>query len=195
MQRQVSQHQNQLAPVLAKIKSKYGGEEAHTRIVAAHREVGVSMVFPLKPLLLMFVQVPVWVTVFNALGEMPQLANASFLWINDPAEPDSIATLPLALPLFGDSVSLLPSLMTRVTILSTLTLQDRRAPAEELKNQKRSLYLMALAFFGVVLPISSCDGVVLDAFQCAADYTAAVYKGLTCTHKTSIQAIGMLIHK
>lgn len=152
MQREVSQHQSQLAPLLAEIKSKYDGEEAHKRIMAAHKELGISTFFSLKPMLLMFVQVPIWIAVFNALGEMPQLANASFLWIHDLAYPDSIASLPLTLPLFGNSVSLLPWLMTAVTVLSTLLLRDLHAPADELKRQKRNLYLMGLAFFILFYP-------------------------------------------
>jgi len=47
---------------------------------------------------------------------------------------------------------LLPLLMTLVTIVSALLFQDRHAPAEELKRQKRNLYLMALAFFVLFYP-------------------------------------------
>ena len=152
MQDQVSQHKSKLAPVLEKIKAKYDGEEAHNRIIAAHKELGITTFFVLKPMLVMFIQFPIWIAVFNALGEMPQLDNQSFLWIQNLAYPDSIATLPIALPLFGDSVSLLPLLMTLVTIVSALLFQDRHAPAEELKRQKRNLYLMALAFFVLFYP-------------------------------------------
>ena len=152
MQDQVSQHKSKLAPVLEKIKAKYDGEEAHNRIIAAHKELGITTFFVLKPMLVMFIQFPIWIAVFNALGEMPQLDNQSFLWIQNLAYPDSIATLPIALPLLGDSVSLLPLLMTLVTIVSALLFQDRHAPAEELKRQKRNLYLMALAFFVLFYP-------------------------------------------
>lgn len=152
MQRQVSQYQSQLAPILAEIKRKYDGEEAHTRIMAAHKELGVSTFFVLKPMLAMFVQIPIWIAVFNALGEMPQLENESFLWIESLAYPDTIAVLPIALPLFGDSASLLPLLMTAVTIMSALLIQDRLAPTDELKRQKRNSYLMALAFFVLFYP-------------------------------------------
>lgn len=152
MQRQVSLNQSQLAPVLAGIKTKYDGEEAHNRIMAAHKERGISTFFALKPMLVMFVQVPIWVAVFNALGEMPQLASSSFLWIKDLAYPDTIANLPLTLPLLGNSVSLLPWLMTAIMIVSTLVLQDRHAPVKDLKNQKRNLYLMALTFFVLFYP-------------------------------------------
>ena len=152
MQRDVSQHQALLAPKLADIKSKYDGEEAHKRIMAAHKELGISTFFALKPLLATFIQVPVWIAVFNALGEMPQLSGEGFLWIENLAYPDSIATLPMTLPVFGNSVSLLPILMTVVTIVSARLFQDRHAPEEELKRQKRNLYMMALAFFVLFYP-------------------------------------------
>jgi len=152
MQRRVSEYQGQLAPVLAKIKAKYDGEEAHKRIMAAHKELGITTFFSLKPMLAMFVQIPVWVAVFNALGEMPQLEHAGFFWIESLAYPDAIAALPWVVPLFGDSVSLLPLLMTAVTIVSALLFQDRLAPEGELKKQKRNLYFIALAFFVLFYP-------------------------------------------
>jgi YidC/Oxa1 family membrane protein insertase len=152
LQRQVSENQSQLAPVLADIKAKYDGEEAHNRIMAAHKAQGVSTFYVLKPMLPMLVQIPVWIAVFNALGEMPQLQNAAFLWIESLAYPDSMATLPMAFPLFGDNASLLPLLMTLVTIVSALVLQDHLASEDQLKSQRRNAYLIALAFFVLFYP-------------------------------------------
>ena len=100
----------------------------------------------------MFIQIPIWVAVFNALGEMPQLDGQAFLWINNLAYPDAIANLPTALPLLGDTVSLLPLLMTVVTILSAALIQDRLAPANEQKKQKRNGYLIALSFLVLFYP-------------------------------------------
>ena len=152
MQRQVSLHQGQLAPVLAEIKAKYDGEEAHKRIMAAHKDLGITTFFVLKPMLAMFVQIPIWIAVFNTLGEMPQLQHVGFLWIESLAYPDAIATLPFVVPMFGNSVSLLPLLMTAVTVVSALLFQDRLAPEGELKRQKRNLYLIGLAFFVLFYP-------------------------------------------
>ena len=152
MQRKVSLVQLELAPKLASIKAKYDGEEAHNRIMAAHKSLGVSPFFVLKPMLGMLLQIPIWIAVFNALGEMPQLQNSAFLWIESLAYPDAIARLPFVIPLLGDSVSLLPWLMSGVTLLSARLFQDRLAPADELKKQKRNLYLIALAFFLVFYP-------------------------------------------
>ena len=43
------------------------------------------------------IQIPVLIAAFNTLGEMPQIADASFLWIDDLAYPDTVAELPFVL--------------------------------------------------------------------------------------------------
>jgi YidC/Oxa1 family membrane protein insertase len=151
-QRRVSQVQAQLAPQLAEIKANYDGEEAHNRSMAAHKELGVSPFYTLKPMLGSFIQIPILIVVFNALGEMPQFIGQPFLWIENLAYPDVIGHLPIAIPMFGDTVSLLPFLMTLVTIYSTVIFQNRHAHEVELKRQKRNLYLMAAAFFVFFYP-------------------------------------------
>lgn len=144
--------QRQLAPKLADIKSQYDGEEAHKRIMAAHKELGVSTFFSLKPLGALFLQVPVWIAVFNALGEMPQLLGAGFLWIADLSYPDSVMTLPGAIPLLGDSVSLLPVLMAAVTFASSMLLREGELAASERKRQTRNAALTAVAFLLLFYP-------------------------------------------
>ena len=152
IQESVSKAQSTLAPKLAEIKANYDGEEAHNRLMAAHKEVGVSPFYTLKPMLGTFIQVPFWIAAFNALGEMPQLVGQSFLWINDLAYPDAIAQLPFTIPMFGNTVNLLPFIMTVVTIYSTLIFQDKYALAADSQRQKRKLYWMALIFFILFYP-------------------------------------------
>jgi YidC/Oxa1 family membrane protein insertase len=152
IQREVSQIQTQLAPRLAEIKASYDGEEAHNLLMAAHKELGVSPLYTLKPMLGTFIQVPIWIAVFNALGEMPQLDGQSFLWIDNLAFPDTVGQLPSAIPLLGDKISLLPFLMTVVTVGSTVLFKNRHATAIEMKRQRRNLYLMAVAFFVLFYP-------------------------------------------
>lgn len=151
-QRRVSQVQAQLAPQLADIKANYDGEEAHNRLMAAHKELGVSPFYTLKPMLGSFIQVPILIAVFNALGEMPQFIGQPFLWIENLAYPDVIGHLPFAIPMFGDAISLLPFLMTLVTIYSTVIFQNRHASEVEMARQKRNLYLMAVTFFVLFYP-------------------------------------------
>lgn len=152
LQAGVGEVQSQLAPKLTEIKAKYDGEEAHKRIMAAHKDLGVSTFFSLKPLGALFLQVPVWIAVFNALGEMPQLVGQSFLWIADLAYPDSVATLPVVVPFLGSSISLLPVVMAAVTFASSMLLRDNTAPAAERKRQTRNALLTAGAFLLLFYP-------------------------------------------
>lgn len=151
-QRRVSQIQAQLAPKLAEIKVNYDGEEAHNRLMAAHKELGVSPFYALKPMWGSFIQIPILIAVFNALGEMPQFVGQSFLWIGDLAYPDVIGYLPLPIPMFGNTISLLPFIMTAVTLYSTVIFRNRYASKDELRRQKRNLYLMAAVFFILFYP-------------------------------------------
>jgi len=151
-QRRVSQVQAQLAPKLAEIKANYDGEEAHNRLMAAHKELGVTPFYTLKPMISVFIQVPVWIAVFNALGEMPQLDGQAFLWIENLAYPDVIGYLPFSIPMFGNRVSLLPFIMTAVTLFSTVNFQNRHASEAEMKRQKYNLFLMTTAFFVLFYP-------------------------------------------
>lgn len=147
LQREVSLIQAKLAPQVAEIKSNYDGEEAHNRLMAAHKALGVSPFFTLKPMLGTLIQIPILIAVFNALGEMPQLNEQSFLWIDNLAYPDAVGHISNSIPMFGTTISLLPFIMTVVTIISVILLQNNQAPQEEVKKQKRNLYLMAATFF------------------------------------------------
>jgi len=151
-QRKVSQVKTALEPQLLEIKQNYDGEKAHNKIMAAHKQLGVSPFYTLKPILASFIQVPILIAVFNALGEMSVLIGQPFLWISDLAYPDSIASLPMAFPLFGRELSLLPVIMTLVTVFSTRIFNNKFASEKELKSQKVKLYLMAAAFFVLFYP-------------------------------------------
>ncbi len=154
-QRRVGEIQAALEQPLGEIKASYDGQEAHERIMAAHKELGVSPFYALRPMLGMFVQVPILVAVFNMLGELPYLSGQAFWWISDLAYPDSIlhfAESGQGVPLFGTSLNLLPILMTVFTIASAVLYKDSVAPAAEVRKQKRNLYLMAIAFFVLFYP-------------------------------------------
>ena len=151
-QRRVSQVQTALEPVIADIKARYDGEQAHNLLMAAHREQGVTPFYTLKPMLGSFVQIPVLIAVFNALGEMGQFNHESFLWIDNLAYPDVVGQLSVGIPMIGDAISLLPLLMTLITVWATVAFQNRHASVEEVKRQKRNLFFMAAAFLILFYP-------------------------------------------
>ncbi|MFT7685403.1 MAG: YidC/Oxa1 family membrane protein insertase [Candidatus Azotimanducaceae bacterium] len=151
-QKQVNIIKSKLAPKLAEIKANYDGEEAHNLLMSAHKELGVSPFYSLKPLIGPLIQIPVLIGIFNALGEMPQFSSVSFLWIQDLAYPDTLGSLPYHIPMLGEHIALLPVLMTFVTVISTILFSNSHASVDELGKQKRNLYLMAAAFFLLFYP-------------------------------------------
>jgi YidC/Oxa1 family membrane protein insertase len=152
LQHKVSYYQSMLIPQLTEIKKNYDGEAAHQRIMAAHKKLGITPFYTLKPMVGILILLPILVATFNTLGEMPQLANASFLWIKDLAYPDAIFTLPFTIPFFGNTFNLLPFIMSIVIIFSTPLFQHQHTPALQAKRQKRNLFLMAIAFFVLFYP-------------------------------------------
>jgi YidC/Oxa1 family membrane protein insertase len=157
-QRRVGSIQSALEQPLQEIKANCDGQEAHERIMAAHKDLGVSPFYTLKPMLGMFIQVPILVAVFNMLGELPLLSGQTFWWMSDLAYPDAVLSFMESgrgIPFFGSTLNLLPILMTVVTIGSAILYRDHVAPASETRKQKRNLYLMAIAFFVLFYPFPS----------------------------------------
>lgn len=151
-QRKVSVIQAKLEPVLADIKSKYDGEEAHDLFMAAHKKLNVSPFYSIKPILASLIQIPILIAVFNAIGEMPQFAGQHFLWISDLAYTDSLFDLGVSVPMLGNTFNFLPFVMTGITIFSTSLFQNKIVQASELKRQKRNLHFMAAAFLILFYP-------------------------------------------
>lgn len=151
----VSKTQAAMAPRLAEIKKTLKGEAAHKAFVAAHKEQGVTTFYALKPMIGLVVQIPVWIAIFNVLAEIPQMAGHGFLWVKDFAYPDALFNWGAVIPLLGNTLNLMPILMTLVTIISTLTFRDNHAPADILKKQKRNLFFMAAAFLILFYPFPS----------------------------------------
>ena len=120
--------------------------------MAVFKSHGVTPFYSLRPLLVSLIQIPILLAIFNALGEMPQLAGASFLWIDDLAYPDSITRIGTPIPWIGEEISLMPWVMTIVTLLSALLFRNRYSSPMELKKQRRKLYLMAATFLVLFYP-------------------------------------------
>ncbi len=151
-QRQVSHYQSLLAPRLEEIKKNHTGETAHNHMMQAHKALGITPFYSLKPLFSNFIQIPILIAIFNVLGEASVLEHQSFLWISDLSVPDTLFELGFTVPLFGSGLNLLPFLMTVITLLSTISYKNDLVPFKETRKQKINLYLMAFAFFVLFYP-------------------------------------------
>ena len=145
IQKKTSLTTKALAPKLAKIKAEFDGEQAHIKLMAAHKDAGVTPFYTLKPLFISLIQIPILIAIFNALGETVQISGHSFLWVSDLAYPDAYANLPGALPMFGANLNLLPFIMAVVTVASPYVFRDSSQEAGSVPIIK--ICLIAISFF------------------------------------------------
>jgi len=168
-QQEVNEIQAWLQPRLKNIKTNYTGEEAHQKTLALYQEKDISPMFTVKSLAGLLIQIPIFIAVFDMLGESIMLKGQGFLWINDLSRPDYWINLPFIIPYFGGTLNLLPLLMTFITVLSAYNFQDKHLLGELRKQQQVKLYIMAFAFFvlfytfpaGMVLYWTASNGMQL----------------------------------
>jgi YidC/Oxa1 family membrane protein insertase len=146
-QGQVNEVQAKLEPRLYKIKKQFKGAEQSEKILALHKEFGVTPLYSLKSLFGVMVLIPVFIGAFDMLAENIYLAGTGFLWISDLARPDAVFRLPFTLPFFGGYLNLLPFLMTGLSVATSYLHNPPALTPEMHKRQYRNLVIMAIAFF------------------------------------------------
>lgn len=119
-QREWLDKQEVLKPELAEIKAAYKGGEQVERIIELYEVHGVNPYAGLKSLLVVLLQIPVFVALFNILGQAVEFREAGFLWIDSLALPDRAFSLGFELPYFGNQVNFLPVLMGMASLAAML---------------------------------------------------------------------------
>ncbi|MBA3761932.1 MAG: membrane protein insertase YidC [Chthoniobacterales bacterium] len=99
-------HMAALAPKMQGLKEKYKDDPTrmNQEVMKLYKEHGVN---PVGGCLPMMIQLPIFLGLFNMLGQVAELRNASFLWVHDLSQPDTIAHIPL----LGWPINILPLLM------------------------------------------------------------------------------------
>lgn len=151
--------QSSLQPKINEIKKVFSGEEANQKIMKLYKDKNISPFYSMKSLFGFLIQIPIFIAVFDVLGESIYLMNESFVFIDDLSKPDRWALLPIFIPFFGPSFNLLPLCMMIISMLSAFLYYDRNLSSDLLSNQKRNLYFMSLLFF--VLLFTFPSGMVL----------------------------------
>jgi YidC/Oxa1 family membrane protein insertase len=149
-QREVNTTRSELEPAVRHIRATARGPERSARLLALYRERGVSPFYGLKSLLGPCVQIPVLLAACSLLVGHPAFSGAGFLWIEDLAAPDQLATLPFAIPLLGDGLHGLPIVMTAASLAAAWFHDDGGLSAELLARQRRALCLVALGLFAML---------------------------------------------
>ena len=91
---------------------------------------------------------PIYIALFQVLNRAPELRGASFLFIKDLASPDGLITLPVALPVIGSYLNLLPVISTGLSFVQQKAMQPPQVGelTEEQKMQQQMFKFMPVMF-------------------------------------------------
>lgn len=126
-----------LAPKMTELKEKYAKdpERLNKETMKLYKEEGVNPMGGCLPILL---QMPLLWALYIVFRSTIELRLQGFVWwIKDLSGPDTIYTLPFSLPLYGDSVNVLPILMG-----ATMILQQKMSITDP--KQKAMVYIMPI---------------------------------------------------
>jgi YidC/Oxa1 family membrane protein insertase len=135
-----------MGPEIERLKKKYGDDKdaLNKEMMRFYKEQGSTPILGCLP---MFLQMPIWIALWQALQSTFELRQAPFLygltWIKDLAKPDALITFPHPIPLlfFGwqlHEINLLPLLMCVVTYINMkyFTPMPPAATPEQEQQQK-----------------------------------------------------------
>ena len=132
----------ELQPLMTELKEKHSKnpQALNQETMKLYKEYGVN---PLGGCLPMVLQMPLLYALFIVFRTTIELRGASFIWwIKDLSSPDVIFTLPFSIPLYGDSVAVLPIIMALTMILQ----QKMTGASQANQQQKMMMWFMPLFF-------------------------------------------------
>ncbi|PZR74018.1 MAG: hypothetical protein DLM73_09230 [Chthoniobacterales bacterium] len=125
-----------LAPKMQALKEKYKDDptKMNQEVMKLYKEHGVN---PVGGCLPMMIQIPIFFGLFSMLGQAAELRNASFLWVHDLSQPDTIAHIPG----LGWPINILPLIMGATNLWLM-----RMTPKTGDSTQQKVMMFMPLIF-------------------------------------------------
>jgi YidC/Oxa1 family membrane protein insertase len=147
-----------MGPEMEKLKKKYADDkEALAKAqMQFYKEQGFTPILGCLP---MFLQMPIWIALWNSLQSTFELRHSPFLWgftwIHDLAKPDYLVKFSQAIPLiFGwqlKGINILPILMGVVFFLQTKLQPKPAAMTPEQEQQQKMMTWMSTLLFPLML--------------------------------------------
>jgi len=144
-----------IQPEVEKIKKEHSSDpqKMNKEIMELYRTHKIN---PLGGCLPMFLQFPIFVSLFQALPRSIELKGAHFLWIKDLSSPDALFTLSRSLPVIQDKINILPILMA----IAMAVQQKVSHPGGEVSEQQKMMSVMMPVVFGFIF-YNMASGLVL----------------------------------
>ena len=145
----------EIQPQLEVLKEKYkdNPQRFQKETMELYREYNVN---PMSGCFPIFLQMPVFISLYQILYRLVDLKGANFLWISDLSKPDYLITFPINLPIIGNGLHLLPILMAALTFAQ----QKMTTPKAQMTEQQKNMIIIMPAILLVIF-YSFPSGLVL----------------------------------
>lgn len=165
----------ELQPKLTELKAKYGNDQE--KFLRAQMELFRNHGYgPLGPMasgcLPIFLQLPIFIGLYQALQTSVDLRQAEFLWIDNLAAPDELFRMPFALPYLGADFNLLP-LITVVLfyIQQKLFMPPATTPEQEAQYKMMNFMMLFMGVFFYHVPAGLCIYFIASSLWSIAERT------------------------
>ena len=125
-----------LSPKMQELREKYKDDptKMNQEVMKLYKDYGIN---PVSGCLPMMIQIPIFFGLFTMLRQAVELRNASFLWVKDLSQPDTIAHIPG----LGWPINILPLIMAATSFWMTAI-----TPKSGDATQQRVMMFMPLIF-------------------------------------------------
>ncbi|MFH1644986.1 MAG: membrane protein insertase YidC [Candidatus Omnitrophota bacterium] len=140
-----------IQPLVEKIRKECADnpQKMNKEVMALYKEHKVN---PLGGCLPMFLQFPVFISLYQVLGRSIELKGAAFLWIKDLAEPDAAFLLHAKFPVIGNQLNILPLLMIGAMIVQQKVSQPKGGASNEQQKMMAFIFPIVLGVVFYNLP-------------------------------------------
>jgi YidC/Oxa1 family membrane protein insertase len=123
-----------LSPKMTELREKYkdNPQKMNEELMKLYKDYGIN---PFSGCIPLFIQIPIFFGFYSMLGVAIELRNASFFWIQDLSQPDTVGYV------MGFPINLLPIIMA-----ITMVWQIAITPKTGDKMQTRIFYIMPVVF-------------------------------------------------
>lgn len=152
----------ELQPKITELKTKFGDDQekflkAQMELFRKHGYGPLGPMVSASGCLPIFLQLPIFVGLYNALQNSVDLRMAGFLWIDNLAAPDAIARLPFAIPYLGADVNVLPFItVVLFYIQQKLFMPPATTPEQEAQYKMMNFMMLFMGVFFYHVPAGLC---------------------------------------
>ena len=159
-------------PEIAKIRehNKNNPEKLNREIMEFYKKNKFN---PFSGCLPMFLQMPIFISLYQVLSRSFTLKGANFLWIKDLSEPDRVVILPYSLPVIGNEINILPIFVMIVMFAQQKISSRNLVITDSLQADQQKIMAKIFPFMIGVLfyKVASGLGLYFFTFYCLSTFT------------------------